>query len=69
MTISAFHVDSVISAYAKQSKIKMRQSFLQDEGKSIKHEDVVSLSQQAIDKAEAYKKISSSVIDAIVKAK
>ena len=69
MTILAFQVDSVISAYAKQSKIKMKLSLLQDEGKSIKYEDVVSLSQQAIDKAEAYKKISSSVIDAIVKAK
>lgn len=69
MTISAFHVDSVISAYAKQSKIKVRQPFLQDEGRSPKYEDVVSLSQQAIDKADAYKKISSSVIDAIFKAK
>lgn len=69
MTISAYQVDSVISAYNKQSKVKMRQSLSPEETKTAKYQDVVSLSQQGTDKAEAYKKISYSIIDVILKDK
>ena len=69
MTISAYQVDSVISAYNKQSKVKMRHSSSQEENKNARYQDVVSLSQQGSDKAEAYKKISYSIIDVILKDK
>jgi hypothetical protein len=69
MTISAYQVDSVISAYNKQSKVKMRYSSTPEENKSALYQDVVSLSQQGVDKAEAYKKISYSIIDVILKDK
>ena len=69
MTISAYHVDSVISAYNKQNKVKIRQSSSPEETKNSKYQDVVSLSQQGADKAEAYKKISYNIIDVILKDK
>ncbi len=67
MTISAYQVDSVISAYSKQNKIKLRHGFSPDNKKNDKYEDVVSLSGQGIDKTEAYKKISYSLMDVILK--
>jgi len=69
MTISAYQVDSVISAYNKQSKVKLRQPSSPEETISTRYKDVVSLSQQGNDKAEAYKKISYSIIDVILKDK
>lgn len=69
MTISAYQVDSVISAYNKQSKVKMRYSSVPEENRNALYQDVVSLSQQGVDKAEAYKKISYSIIDVILKDK
>ena len=67
MTITAYQVDSVLSAYSKQSKIRTRQPSDTEETKSARYQDVVSLSQQGNDKAEAYKKISYSIIDIILK--
>ncbi len=69
MTVSAYQVDSVISAYNKQSKVRVRQPSSPEEAKSGKYEDVVSLSQNGIDKNEAYKKISYSIVDVILKNK
>ena len=69
MTVSAYQVDSVISAYHKQSKMKIRQPSAPEETNNGKHEDVVSLSQQGADKAKAYKKISYSIVDVILKNK
>ena len=67
MTVSAYQVDSVLSAYNKQSKVRTRQLYAPEEAKGGKYQDVVSLSQQGNDKAEAYKKISYSIIDIILK--
>jgi len=70
MTISSqYPVDSVINAYNKQSRVKVRQSSSPEEAQNAKYQDVVSLSQQGADKAEAYKKISYSLIDVILKDK
>lgn len=69
MAISAYQVDSVISAYNKQSKVKMRYSSAPEETKTAQYQDVVSLSRQGIDKADAYRKISYSIIDVILKDK
>ncbi len=67
MTISAYQVDSVLSAYSKQSKMRTRQPSETEDTKSASYQDVVSLSQQGNGKAEAYKKISYSIIDIILK--
>jgi len=70
MTISAYQIDSVISAYNKQSKTKLRPYAAPEEAtNTAKYQDVVSLSQQSTDKAEAYKKISYSIIDVILGGK
>ena len=65
MTISAYNVDRVISAYNKQSKVRVRQSLSADDTKNSKYYDVVALSHEGTDKSEAYNKISYSIIDII----
>ncbi len=69
MTISAYQVDSVLSAYSKQTKMRTRQPSDTEETNNARYQDVVSLSQQGNGKAEAYKKISYSIIDIILKDK
>lgn len=65
MTISAYQVDNVIKAYSKQNKPKLnikRAVTLQD-----KFADVVTLSNNDVMKEDAYKKISYSLMDIILK--
>ncbi len=68
MTISAHHVDSVINAYNKQSKLKSARTAPSEEEKEAIGEDSV-VPQKGTAKAEAYKKISYSIIDVILKKK
>lgn len=67
MTILPYHVDSVITAYNKQNRLKIRQVPFQEALAEEKYVDVVTLSQKGIDKAEAYKKISYNLVGAILK--
>jgi hypothetical protein len=69
MTISAYQIDSVISAYSKQNRMKMRSSRLPGDAGTAKPVDIVSLSPKGIEAAEAFKKISYSLIDVIMKEK
>jgi len=69
MTILPYHIDSVISAYNKQNRMKVKQLPSQEAPTGEKYEDVVVLSQKGIDKAEAYKKISHNLVGAILKDK
>ncbi len=69
MTISPYQVDSVISAYNKQSKLRIKHAPSRNEAQSGRTVDVVSLSQKGADEAEAFKKISYSIIDIILKDK
>lgn len=68
MTVSAYQVDNVIKAYNKQSKTRLRfdnpQASSQD-----RYRDVVTLSHDAGMKDDAYKKISYSLLDVLVKGK
>jgi hypothetical protein len=69
MTISAYQIDSVISAYSKQNRVKTGRFSLQggtDKGSPV---EVVLISKRGIEEAEAYKKISHSLIDGILKEK
>jgi hypothetical protein len=69
MTISAYQIDSVISAYSKQNRMKTRSSQFPDGAGTAKQVDVVSLSPKGLEAAEAFKKISYSLIDVIMKEK
>ncbi|MBN1381545.1 MAG: hypothetical protein JXA41_07710 [Deltaproteobacteria bacterium] len=64
MTISAYQVDNVIKAYNKQNKPKLsvKQGPLPD-----KFTDVVTISNNDVVKADAYKKISYSLMDILLK--
>jgi hypothetical protein len=68
MTISAYQVDSVIKAYSKQNKARLRldipQTMAQD-----RYRDVVTLSGSEDMKTDAYKKISYSLLDIILRDK
>jgi co-chaperonin GroES (HSP10) len=69
MTISPYHINSVISAYNKQNREKAGQFCPGDVTEKETPAEVVSLSEQGIEEAEAYKKISHSLIDVILKEK
>lgn len=66
MTISAYQVDSVIKAYNKQSKARLHfdvpHASLQD-----RYKDVITLSGSEDMKADAYQKISYSLLDVLLK--
>jgi hypothetical protein len=68
MTISAYQVDNVIKAYNKQSKARTRLDVPQATTGG-NYTDSVSLSGNADMKADAYKKISYSLLDVILKGK
>ncbi len=69
MTVLPYHVESVVSAYNKQNRLKIRQSPLLEVPANDKYVDVVALSQKGIDQAEAFRKISHSLVDVILKEK
>lgn len=68
MTVSAYQIDNVIKAYNKQSKARLRFDAHRPSTPD-KYADVVSLSGNEDFKADAYKKISYSLLDVIVKDK
>ena len=68
MTISAYQVDNVIKAYNKQIKAKTRFDVPQSPSQGS-YADVVTLSGKEDMKADAYKKISYSLLDVLVKDK
>jgi hypothetical protein len=67
MTILPYHVDSVIAAYNKQNRLRIKQVSSKEAPASEKYADMVTLSQNGIDKAEAYKKISYNLVGTILK--
>jgi hypothetical protein len=67
MAITSYQIDSVLSAYTKQSKLKALQTAAQGNAEESKYADVVSLSVKEENKAEDFDKISSNLRDGIVK--
>ena len=67
MTISAYQVDSVIKAYNKQSRMKVKPSIPQDIRSDDKYADVVTLSVGKRQNDDAYKAISYNLLDIILK--
>ncbi|MFB3925588.1 MAG: hypothetical protein ACE14T_06000 [Syntrophales bacterium] len=68
MTISPYQVNSILKAYSKQSKIKLKDAVPSETVKNDKYKDVVSLTSKD-DKTQAYDKISYSLLDIILKGK
>ena len=66
MTISAYQVDNVIKAYSKQSKTRLRFDIPQNTAQD-RYSDVVTLSRSEDMRADAYKKISYSLLDILRK--
>lgn len=68
MTISAYQVDNVIKAYSRQSKtgprLESAQAVTDD-----RYRDVVTLSKSEDIKADAYRKISYSLLDVLLREK
>jgi hypothetical protein len=68
MTISAYQVDSIIKAYAKQSKAKFRLD-VQRSSSSDRYADPVTISGSDSLRTDANKKISYSLLDLLLKDK
>jgi hypothetical protein len=69
MTISAYQVDNVIKAYSRQNNTRLRPDTPHAVGQDNQYKDVVTLSGNEDMKAEAYKKISYSLLDVLLKGK
>jgi hypothetical protein len=66
MTVSAYQVDNVIKAYSKQNKASLRRDIPQTMAQD-RFRDVVTLSGSEDMRADAYKKISYSLLDVLLK--
>ena len=66
MTISAYQVDNVIKAYSKQSKARLHFDAPAVSAPD-RYKDVVTLSGDEEIKADAYRKISYSLLDVVRK--
>jgi hypothetical protein len=67
MTITPYQVDSVLNAYARQSKLKMTSTVHKENAPDGKYADIVSLSVKEENKAEEFDKISYNLRDVILK--
>jgi len=66
MTITPYQVDSVLSAYTRQSKLRVSHNIPKENAQEGKYADVVSLSAKEQNKAEEFEKISYSLRDVIL---
>jgi len=69
MTITSYQVDSVLSAYTRQSKLKISQAIPKENSTGSKYADVVSLSVKEENTAGELDKISYNLRDVILKDK
>jgi len=69
MTISAYQVDNVIKAYSKQNKTRLRLDDVLQTTAQDRYRDVVKLSSSEDMKADAFKKISYSLLDILLREK
>ncbi len=69
MVVSMYSVDTMIKAYNKQHRVTAKNIGFPDGGgeKKGKPSDEVTLSQQGVEAAEVYSKISNRLIDNILK--
>lgn len=69
MVVSTYSVDSIINAYNKLQRVKARNapSVEGEAAEKIKPSDEVTLSKQGLEAADVYNKITSKLIDNILK--
>jgi hypothetical protein len=67
MVVSTYSVDSMINAYNKLQRVKVRPSVSSEGERKVKPADEVTLSQQGIEAADVYSKITNKLIDNILK--
>lgn len=67
MTVSTYHINNVLKAYTKQNRAKLSVPGSQDLPRDGQQKDVVSLSVKGAKTAEAFNKISYSLLDAITR--
>jgi hypothetical protein len=67
MTITPYHLDSVINAYTRANKVKVAPAMPNQAGSESKFRDVVSLSFKDDGKDEELDRISYSLRDVILK--
>jgi hypothetical protein len=67
MTITPYQIDSVLSAYTRQSKLRVSRNAAKENAPEGKYTDVVSLSVKEENKAEEFDKISYNLRDVILK--
>jgi hypothetical protein len=66
MTITPYQVDSVLSAYTRQNKLRVSHAVPKENASEGKYADVVSLSSTEESKAEQFDKISYNLRDVIL---
>ena len=66
MTITPYQVDSVLNAYARQSKLRVSHTLPKENALEGKYTDKVSLSVNEENKAEEFDKISYNLRDVIL---
>jgi len=67
MTITSYQIDSVLSAYTRQSKVRITPSISKEDSADSQYRDIVSLSTKEANKAEVLDKISYNLRDVILK--
>jgi hypothetical protein len=69
MVVSIYGVDGVINAYNKQQRVKSKNSGSSDgDGeKMVNPSDQVTLSKQGLEDADVYSRITTKLIDSILK--
>ncbi len=67
MTITAYQVDSVINAYTRQSKVRIKPVSPEEGNVAGQFRDVVSLTGKEEQKAEELEKISYNLREVILK--
>jgi hypothetical protein len=67
MTITPYQIDSVLSAYTRQSKLRVSHNTSKGNAPEGKYTDVVSLSVKEENRAEEFDKISYNLRDVILK--
>jgi hypothetical protein len=67
MTITPYQIDSVLSAYTRQSKLRVSHNTAKGNAPDGKYTDVVSLSVKEESKAEDFDQISYNLRDVILK--
>ncbi len=69
MTITSYQIDGLLKAYSRQNKSVSALAKEADSARNIPTTDIVELSIPLANKAEAFEKVSYSLVDVLLKNK